>query len=248
MTVSDKMPQPNIEEDGLEPQIKVELQSFFGSDRDIAGAAWTSSFDLERKLSRTDADVERVINLLADEKHSVPFESVIFRFWIRLPVAIDRQHMTHRIASHSGMSGRYRTMPLEFYHIPDDVINICNKLPQVQYDATPEFSYESVCKLANQYYGELTKSFKSSKDKGVISNDEYKRLREFFRGMLPQHNMTERVTVINLRSWANYYKLRHKPNAQKEIQIIAELMKKEILSKNIAPIAIAALERNNWVI
>ena len=79
-------------------QIKVELQEVMGSDKAIANAAWTSSFDYEKKKARNEEDIKRVVNLLADEKHSVPFESVVFRFWMRLPIAIDRQLMTHRIA------------------------------------------------------------------------------------------------------------------------------------------------------
>jgi len=223
-------------------QIKVELQEWMGSDRAIADAAWTSSADLIKKISRTDDDVKRVIELLAHEKHSTPFESVVFRFWIRLPVAIDRQHMTHRIASHSGMSGRYRTMPSEYLSIPEDVRNILSK---GAFDKTGAV-YSEICELANEAYQDSITSFKDLKDKGLITNDEYKRLREFYRGMLPQHNMTERVTTINLRSFCNYYRLRSKPNAQKEIQLIAQLMMDQVKSKNIAPLAISALEKNSW--
>ena len=76
------------------PEIKVELQGVFGDDRWIAEAAWTSSLKQENKALRTDEDVKRVINLLANEKHSVPFESVVFRFWIRMPISTDRQLFT----------------------------------------------------------------------------------------------------------------------------------------------------------
>lgn len=228
-------------------QIKVELQEVMGSDKAIANAAWTSSFDYEKKKARTEEDIKRVVNLLADEKHSVPFESVIFRFWMRLPIAIDRQLMTHRIASHSGMSGRYRTMPDEYLSIPGDVTRIIHKL-EVSSITWPDYGYYDICDLANETYQSLMEIYKSKKDQGIITNDEYKRLREFYRGMLPQHNMTERVTVINLRSWANFYKLRSKPNAQKEIQTIADLMLKEIERVNPCPIALEALKRNNWSI
>jgi thymidylate synthase (FAD) len=228
-------------------QIKVELQEVMGSDKAIANAAWTSSFDYEKKKARNEEDIKRVVNLLADEKHSVPFESVIFRFWMRLPIAIDRQLMTHRIASHSGMSGRYRTMPDEYLYIPDDINVLLDKVdPTNIYD--PDLGYDSICTAANAQYKKAIELFKMHKDLGTITNDEYKRLREFYRGMLPQHNMTERVTVINLRSWANFYKLRSKPNAQKEIQTIADLMLKEIERVNPCPIALEALKRNNWSI
>lgn len=229
-----------------ESQIKVELQEFLGSDKSIAQAAWTSSYDQTQKDLRTEDDVRRVVNLLADEKHSVPFESVVFRFWLRLPIAIDRQHMTHRIASHSGMSGRYRTMPKEFLDMPEDVSNILDKIGHRKGMYTQV--YKTICVEANEEYSLACGEFKEAKLSGKISNDEYKRVREFYRGILPQHNMTERVTVINLRSFANYYKLRSKSNAQPEIQFIAKEMLKQIEEKNVCPIAIEALKKNNWVI
>jgi len=60
--------------------------------------------------------------------------------------------------------------------------------------------------------------------------------------------MTERVTLMNLRSWANFYKLRSKHDAQPEIQVVANLMHEEIVKQNVCPIALEALERNSWSI
>ena len=225
-------------------QIKVELQEFMGSDRGIANSAWTSSYDYQKKQERSEEDVAKVVNMLADSKHSVPFESVIFKFWIKLPIAIDRQLMTHRIASHSGMSGRYRTMPSEYFSIPDDIADILGKCIEGSFVA----DYRRLCEESNKEYQNFVKRIREAEKLNRITNPEFKRLREFFRGMLPQHNMTERVTLMNLRSWANFYKLRSKKDAQPEIQHIAKLMREQIESKNICPIAFSALERNNWSI
>src|SRR5579864_3446203 len=101
-------------------KILVELQETMGSDRSIANAAWTSSFDKEKREARTDQQVADIVSRLAKDGHSTPFESVIFRFWMRIPIFTDRQHMTHRIASHNGLSGRYRTMPTDYFDLPDD--------------------------------------------------------------------------------------------------------------------------------
>lgn len=225
-------------------QIKVELQETMGSDRAIAHAAWTSSTLEELKELKTEEDVKRVVNMLADAKHSVPFESVIFRFWMRIPIATDRQLMTHRVASHSGLSGRYRTMPDEFLLIPGDVESILTKAAcdSIYVD------YNETCSVANEYYRQGLEKLKLVKEKDKISSYEYKRAREFLRGMLPQHNMTERVSIFNLRSFANFYKLRSKPDAQPEIQQVARLMLEKVKEANICPIALDALERNSWVI
>jgi len=226
-------------------QIQVELQDFMGGDRAIAEAAWTSSKDNQNRTNRPEEDVARVVNMLADYKHSVPFESVIFRFWIRMPIAVDRQFMTHRIGSHSGMSGRYRTMPSEFLDVPKDVYNILSKVPSGDKRGV---EYSSLSLAANMWYQETTTKLRKDRDSGLITADEFKRVREFFRGVLPQHNMTERVSLMNLRSWANFYKLRSKPDAQPEIQVVANLMHEEIIKHNVCPIALEALERNSWSI
>lgn len=224
--------------------IRVELQEWMGSDRSIAEAAWTSSTDLQGKEKRTDEDVERVVKMLIEQKHASPIESVVLRFWIRMPIAIDRQHMTHRIASHNGMSGRYRTMPTDFFGIPEDVINIMARA--IESDPSDIINqYNKLCSDANNWYKHTVAYFKTRSDK-EISNSEFKRVREFLRGVLPQHNMTERITVMNLRSFANYQKLRNSRHAQPEIQKIAQLMLDAVDQANVCPIALMALKNNGW--
>ena len=227
-------------------EIKVELQEWMGSDKSIADAAWTSSLDFQKKQERTDEDVRRVVNMLAEFKHSVPFESVVLRFWIKLPISADRQHMTHRIASHSGMSGRYRTMPDEWQSVPKDVESI---LCRVNEDMFPYLEaineYNHICNKANNWYRSIVEEYKNLEKKKSITNKEFKRLREFFRGVLPQNNMTERVTVMNLRSFCNYQKLRNSEHAQPEIRYMAQLMLEVLENKNVCPIALEALKKNN---
>ena len=226
-------------------QIKVELQEFMGSDRSIAEAAWTSSLTYQGKGKRTSEDVSRVVQMLADNGHSTPFESVVLRFWMKLPIQTDRQHMTHRIASHNGMSGRYRTMPDEFLDMPSDVKLILNKLSWNGQSGRSD-QYEDLCQAANDWYNTTVKDLKTGEQAGYITNAELKRAREFIRGVLPQNNMTERVTIFNLRSFANYMKLRNSTEAQSEIHQLAELMLEEVKRKGIAPVAVEWLEKNGW--
>lgn len=224
-------------------QIQIELQAVYGGDREIAEAAWTSSLGRQAKVKRTDEDVKRVIDLLADQKHSVPFESVIFRFWLKLPIAIDRQLMTHRLQSASGMSARYRRMPTEYLDVADDVQEIYKRIQEEEHLLT---NYYSICESANTFYSMECEKLKKLFDENIITNDEYKRVREFLRGVLPQHNMTERISIMNLRSWANFYKLRSDKHAQLEIQQVASLMFEAVKASNVIPFALDALERNGW--
>lgn len=228
-------------------QIKVELQDSMGGDNWIAKAAWTSSLDNMASFlkAKEEIDVKRIVNMLADLKHSTPFESVVLRWWIKMPIATDRQFMTHRLQSSSGMSGRYRTMPSEYLEMPDDCVNILEKI-KTRTPISPLESYYETCDKANNHYKFILQHFKEAEKSQEISNKEYKRLREIFRGMLPQHNFTERISIMNLRAWGNFIKLRNSDHAQPEIREIAKLMLKQVKQKQICPIAIEALERNNW--
>jgi thymidylate synthase (FAD) len=228
-------------------QILVELQESMGSDRSIANSAWTSSFDKEKRDARTDEQVTEIVKRLCKEGHSVPFESVEFRFWIRMPIFTDRQHVTHRIASHNGLSGRYRTMPKDYFELPNDVMKILQKVNDDISCNLIEDYYES-CEIATNNYSHAISILKESEFSNIISNKEYKRVREILRGQLPTAGMTERTSKMNLRSFANYQKLRNSEHAQSEIKQVAELMLKLVEEANICPVAIQALKEKNWII
>lgn len=231
-------------DNNLRGKIQVELQSSFGTDRDIANAAWTSSMDKAKKEARTDADVERIVKMLGDSGHSTPFESVVLRFWIRMPIFTDRQFMTHRMQSSNGLSGRYRTMPDDYFTIPDDVSEILRKAGCE--DAGEE--YKEACEASYNAYMAGLFALKNAEKEKIISNEEFKRAREILRGQLPVSGMTERTTVMNLRSFANFYKLRSKSDAQPEIQIVANLMLEAIKQSGNIPVALESLEKNKWQI
>ena len=240
-------------------QILVELQESMGSDESIANAAWTSTYDKNKREDKYDDPdkVKKVVELMinSDPPHGTPIESVIFRFWIRMPIFTDRQHMTHRIASHNGLSGRYRTMPNDWYHLPQDVNDILVKLDNLPKasKSNPDPSmwiseYEVICSKAYSMYNDRVEYLKRREKDGTISNTEFKRVREVLRGMLPTAGMVERTTIMNLRAFANYYRLRANDHAQPEIQQVAKLMLSEIEKANICPVAISALKKRNWIL
>lgn len=228
-------------------KIQVELQEWMGSDLSIANAAWTSTYDKDRREHKYD-DAQKVGDLvrrLIREGHSTPVESVVLRFWIRMPIFTDRQHMTHRIASHNGLSGRYRTMPSDWLDLPDDVALICAKASDMETGAV-RMGYNSMLAQQRNYYDAVLASLKEGEVNGKITNTEYKRAREVFRGILGTSFMVERTTIFNLRSFANYQRLRNSDHAQPEIKEVARLMLEQVKSMSIAPIAVATLEEIGW--
>lgn len=241
----------------LDNKILVELQETMGSDRSIANAAWTSSFNKEKREDKTEEQVSEFVKRLAYDGHSTPFESVIFRFWIRMPIFTDRQHVTHRIATHNGLSGRYRTMPLDYYDLPDDVMDLVRIIDSIVQNPFPTLNdpnetfsifkayYES-CKTSTNNYKLSIDKLKYAEKQKIITNPEFKRCREILRGQLPTSGFTERLTIMNLRSFANYQKLRNSEHAQPEIRKVAQLMLEEVKKAIVCPIAITSLETIGW--
>lgn len=230
-------------------KILVELQEHMGSDESIANAAWTSTYDKSKREDKYDdpAKVAQLVPGLIRAGHSTPVESVILRFWIRMPIFTDRQHMTHRIASHNGLSGRYRTLPDDWFSLPQDCIDILNKSSENHNrgDAVRD-DYDQVCSRANAFYKCNLDLLRASEKEGKITNTEFKRVREVLRGVLPTAGMVERTTIYNLRSFSNYQKLRNSDHAQPEIREVARLMLEEVKKANIAPLAVATLEEIGW--
>lgn len=226
-------------------KIVVELQEFMGSDKSIANAAWTSTYDKNKREDKYDDEekIAKIVERLILDKHGTPIESVIFRFWIRMPIFTDRQHMTHRIASHNGLSGRYRTMPLDWFPLPGDVLDICFKADP---SSSISYDYERVCEVATNSYKHSIEILKLAEKDGRITNAELKRAREVLRGQLPTAGMVERTTIMNLRSFANYQKQRNSDHAQPEIREVAKLMLEEVKKAGVAPTAIKTLESIGW--
>ena len=229
-------------------QILVELQEFMGSDASIANAAWTSTYDKARREDKYD-DAEKIVSIvpkLIKDGHGTPIESVILRFWIRMPIFTDRQHMTHRIASHNGLSGRYRTMPLDWFEVPFDVNMILAKASAPKQSLVLSELYRESCTKATLNYSISIDLLKQAEKADRITNQEFKRAREVLRGQLPTSGMVERTTIMNLRSFANYQFQRNSDHAQPEIKMVAQLMLEEVKKANVAPIAIKTLEEIGW--
>jgi len=222
-------------------QIQVELQDSMGDDASIANAAWTSTYNKDKREGKYD-DKDKVYDLvmrLARDGHSVPFESVVFRFWMRIPIFTDRQVMTHRIASHNGLSGRYRTVPEDYLTLPTDVLHIIQGTPI-------ESEYDELMIRQHQCYSRWLGLLRDAEKRGAIVNAQYKRAREVLRGILGTSFMTERTTVLNLRSFSNFQRLRNSDHAQPEIREVATQMLDLVIKADICPVAMTALASVDW--
>lgn len=153
------------------------------------------------KPARSD---EGLIRHLMRHYHTTPFEMVEFKFYIKMPIFIARQHFRHRTASINEISARYSEVTPEFF-IPEQyrsqsMINKQCSEGNIDLDNTEQ---TESCKYAFTVYNRLIHDGCS---------------RELARCHLPQSTYTEFFWKINLHNLMHYLRLRMAPDAQPEIQ------------------------------
>jgi thymidylate synthase ThyX len=150
------------------------------------------------------------------------------------PLSIAVQMLRHRTGCFNMTSGRYRTLNQDMVSVYDDILSISSKVDHEFSDSVSQlFSKEQQSIVDYQW---LMNKAKESKKSDKISNEEYKRLREYFRYILPEGRMTELYATFYYPDFQHYLMLRDSSHAQVEHAYIAQIMKKtldDFLNKNI---------------
>jgi flavin-dependent thymidylate synthase len=182
----------------------VELIGYYGSDEVIACSAWTStSRDLtEEKRGR----IEGLINMLWSNGHETPFEKGVVHFLVNTDIATHIHLLKHRISSINAESARYKELKEDKYYTPDD-------WPFEWVDKLEDYTNQGL-KLYHECLSSLTNSYGMDRKRA-------KETARFFRGYNTQ---IEADIMFNMRSFANFLKLRDSAHAQKEIQELAQKM------------------------
>ncbi len=147
---------------------------------------------------------EGLIRYLMRHHHNTPFEMVEFKFYIKMPIFVARQHFRHRTASINEISARYSKIEEDFFvpqqYRSQSTINKQSSEGPIELDPTHQFSS---CRDAFKVYNDLL-------DQGCS--------RELARCHLPQSTYTEFFWKINLHNLMHYLHLRMAPEAQQEIR------------------------------
>jgi thymidylate synthase (FAD) len=139
--------------------------------------------------------------------HTTPFEMVEFKFHIKMPLYIARQHLRHRTASVNELSARYSVVPKEYYN-PETL----RGQSEVNHQGSEgEVTIPDEKRTAVSHH--LEHSFELYED--LLENGC---CREQARGNLPQSTYTEFYWKINLHNLMHYLHLRMDSHAQKEIR------------------------------
>jgi len=180
----------------------VELLGYYGSDETIACSAWTStSRELDEKKRER---IPKLINMLWREGHETPFEKGSVHFLVDCDIASHIHLLKHRISSLNAESARYKELKEDKTFIPDD------------WPEEWKIELEVYTAAGNTLYHEAIKALEPSLGR--------KRAKESARFFKTYNSKIQSDIMFNMRSFANFQKLRNSEHAQKEIREIAQLM------------------------
>jgi thymidylate synthase (FAD) len=219
----------------------VGLVDHMGDDSAIVQAARTSYGQGTKSVSEDRA----LIRYLLRHEHTSVFEMVEFKFHLKIPIFVMRQHVRHRMASINEYSGRYSVMTDEFY-IPDpdrlqtqSSINKQGSGDQLVGEEL-EMAHNTIKRMSTDAYMDYLSLINDEGGRSYNIQDRQGLSRELARIVLPINNYTELYWKIDLKNLFHYLNLRSDHHAQKEIQLLANAIGSYV--KTICPIAYKAFE------
>ena len=206
---------------------KVELLGYYGSDEVIACSAWTST---SRNLTdEKRGRIQRLIEMLWINGHETPFEKGTVHFLVDTDIASHIHLLKHRISSLNAESARYKELKEDKYFLPEDWgdvklskdAEIVVNLPHVDaLFATEGDKWSDILKdyteLGNKLYHQCVEDLTPALGR--------KRAKESARFFKTYNSQIQADIMFNMRSFANFIKLRNSEHAQKEIREIAQQM------------------------
>lgn len=204
----------------------VELIGWYGGDKAVARAAWTSTqIDVEAKTEEQIRDliVNKLWNNPTGKPHKTPFERAIIEFNVTCDQASHIHLLKHRLANINGESARYMELKEDKIYLPDDFdIPIDDLYIQSDFDGEYERAnswkeaLEAYSKLGNRLYHKCLKDITP-----ILGRKRAKESARFFKTMNSQITLS---VMMNMSCFANFVNLRGADDAQKEIQYITQQM------------------------
>jgi len=196
---------------------KVELLGYYGSDETIACSAWTST---SRALTPEKKQrIPALLDMLWGEGHHTPYEKCSLHFLVDTDIASHIHLLKHRISSLNAESARYKELKEDKYYLPEDWTGIQPSEGAGKYSES-YFSWlqilENFTKASNKLYHECLKDLEP-----VLGRKRAKESARFFK---TYNSQIQADVQFNLRSFANFLKLRNSEHAQVEIREIAQEM------------------------
>jgi flavin-dependent thymidylate synthase len=197
----------------------VELLGYYGSDETIACSAWTST---SRELTPgKKARIPKLINMLWRDGHETPFEKATVHFLVNTDIASHIHLLKHRMSSLNAESARYKELKEDKYYLPQDWI-IAYGQTRLHGGTDWAEKLEEYTKLGNDLYHQCLTDLEP-----VLGRKRAKESARFFK---TYNSQIQADVSFNMRSFANFLKLRRSPQAQLEIRQIADIMLQCVMS------------------
>jgi thymidylate synthase (FAD) len=185
----------------------VALDGALASDLAVVNGARVSFNQQSQELAERD---EGLIRFLMRDRHGSPFEHGYFRFIVKAPLFVVREHHRHRAGhSYNEWSGRYSKLEAEFY-VPDFV--------RTQVGKPGAYTFEPVDDDTR------ARARAAIEENAARAFETYERLlaedvaKEVARSVLPLSTYTKYFWSCNPRSLMHFCSLRNHEAAQYEIR------------------------------
>jgi len=206
-----------------------EVGYYWTGDQEIIRNARVS-YGNDGEVRTIDQD-KKLIDYLYKNRHTSPFEAMVFTFEVKAPIFVFRQWHRHRTWSFNEISARYAELPSEFY-VPERLYK--------QGTGNKQMSSLEVIDNEQRILLEIRKvhqynfwMYRKLMEDGVS--------RELARTVLPVATYSRMFCTVDLHNLFNFCRLRDHDHAQPEIRVYAKAMLE--LVEPIVPMSVDAYRR-----
>jgi thymidylate synthase (FAD) len=199
--------------------MRAEVLGHFGSDLMVVNAARVSYGKSKAELDDKDS---RLIKFLVDHGHTSPFRHPQLQFRVECPIFVERQLFKHQVGlTANSISGRYVDFSDEYW-LPDRLRKQSQDSKQGSAeDLDPEDNSHFLTRIS--CFVEKCKELYDDMASAGIAKEQC-------RMVLPLCLETQFVWTGSLAAFINLWKLRLKPDAQKETRDLAAMMLDQVRS------------------
>lgn len=158
----------------------------------------------------------KLLKYLLKNRHTSPFEAMVFTFDIKCPIFVARQWHRHRTWAYSEISARYAELPEEYYIPEVSAITLQSASNKQMRTDQVHPNAEVIQNLISHQCAEAFKAYHQMLEAGVP--------RELARGVLPMNTYTHFFGTVNLNNFLKFIDLRDHEHAQPEVRVYAQAM------------------------
>lgn len=200
--------------------MKVELLNHFGDDLMVVNAARVSYGKSKDILDEKDS---KLIRFLVEHGHTSPFRHPQLQFRIQCPIFVERQLFKHQVGlTANSISGRYVDFSDEYW-LPKTLRYQSKDSKQGSGGDLPSKENERFCEQISALVESCKKLYEEMENFGVA--------KEQCRVILPLCLETQFIWTGSLAAFLHLWRLRLKPDTQKETRDVASMMLDQV--KNI---------------